>query len=202
MLAKPMQVASVSTVISFGSNMGSRSRNIQNALLQLSHFGKILCTSFLYESSPMYYLDQNQFLNGVCAFETDLAPLDLLFQLKSIERRLGREKTIENGPRPIDLDIIFYGDKIVELDSLKIPHPRMNERAFVLKPLCDINPDLLHPQLKETANNLYLSLSIEQKSQLTRVLSFHRANEERILRVDNEIPIIFGILNVTPDRFC
>eukprot|EP01036_Dinobryon_divergens_P031222 gene31222-40587_t len=214
----------VTAVIAFGSNMGKRASNIHNALNQLSRIGKVTSTSLLYESSPMYYLEQNSFLNGVCSLQTTHSPEDLLTELKSIERNLGREKTIANGPRPIDLDIIFYGNgTIFESERLQIPHPRVSERAFVLRPLCDIlPPGFVHPISKQSISSLCESslseMILTHQQKLQRVIPFLRRRrrrrgllleeegsemeeEECLLRLESGRPILMGILNMTPDSF-
>ena len=104
----------------------------------------------LYESPPMYYTDQQTFLNAACQIETEHSPEDLLECLKKIEVELGRHTTFQNGPRVIDLDILLYNDLILSKEKLSIPHPRIHERAFVLKPLCDINESIIHPVYKKT----------------------------------------------------
>ena len=170
----------VTAIIAFGSNMGKRASNIHKALLQLSRIGVVTSTSFLYESSPMYYLEQNSFLNGVCSLRTTHSPEDLLTELKSIESNLGREKTIANGPRPIDLDIIFYGNgTIFESERLQIPHPRVSERAFVLQPLCDVLPaGFMHPISRQTISSLcetaLSEMVLTHQQQLQRVVPILR----------------------------
>jgi 2-amino-4-hydroxy-6-hydroxymethyldihydropteridine diphosphokinase len=104
-----------------------------------------VAASPVYETDPWGYLDQPAFLNQVIEVETGLLPSDLLASLKAIEQKLGRQATFRNGPRLIDLDIIVYGDWILDQDGLVIPHPHMHERAFVLKPLADLAEDLRHP---------------------------------------------------------
>lgn len=123
---------------------------------KLGSIATVLDSSFLYDTKAMYETDQNRFLNAVCRVETDLSPTDFLLACKKIEKDMGREKTyrwgrwgivtFSMGPRIIDLDILFYGndvvhiDKVEGLDNLVIPHERLQERGFVLKPLCDIAP--------------------------------------------------------------
>jgi 2-amino-4-hydroxy-6-hydroxymethyldihydropteridine diphosphokinase len=103
-------------------------------------------------------VDQPSFLNIALAGRTALAPDDLLTYLKEIEASLGREKAIRFGPRQLDLDIIFYNDRIIDEPHLKIPHPRLAERGFVLRPLVDIAPDFVHPVLKQTLVELATQL--------------------------------------------
>lgn len=150
--------------LAIGSNLGDRSANIEKAMMLLKEHEdiKILAFSSLIETEAEGGRSaQKKFLNGAIKIDTDLLPLDLLSQLKMIERRLGRVKTDEvNAPRPMDLDILFYDDVvIVEGKSLTIPHPRLAERLFVLKPLSEIAPDLIHPRLNKTIKELYESLN-------------------------------------------
>ncbi|KAK0239138.1 Dihydropteroate synthase [Armillaria nabsnona] len=155
-------------VIAFGSNLGDRFYNIELALrlLELPGYSvqnvhavvDILNTSFLYESAPMYVTDQPTFINGACIIQTNLPPLELLGLLKKIEATVGRVPSIRNGPRAVDLDIILYSDLVIDTrpqgqrqtgenleGRLVIPHPRMCEREFVLRPLKDMIPDDIHP---------------------------------------------------------
>ncbi|KAG8531730.1 uncharacterized protein KY384_003362 [Bacidia gigantensis] len=124
--------------IAFGSNVGQSVSHIEMAA-KLMEEREILVwrTSAMYQTKPMYLEDQRDFLNGVFEIETDMTPANLLKKLKSIEKELGRIKGIENGPRPIDLDILLYGKETVNTSDLIIPHARIMEREFVLKPLCE-----------------------------------------------------------------
>ncbi len=133
--------------IALGTNLGDREQNLQSAKARLSRKAAILRESSVYSTPPWGYLDQPDFLNQVIEVSTRLKPLPLLRFLKRIEQQMGRVKRIVNGPRQIDLDILFYSDAVVETDELQIPHPRMAGRAFVLVPLAEIAPDLVHPIL-------------------------------------------------------
>lgn len=154
--------------LGIGSNLGDRSANIEKALALLREHKeiKILAVSPLIETEPQGGSAQGKFLNGAIKIDTDLMPLDLLSQIKMIERRLGRVKSdAVNAPRPMDLDILFYDDVvIVEGKSLTIPHPRLAERAFVLQPLVEIAPDLVHPRLNKTVKELYETLESHESS--------------------------------------
>lgn len=132
--------------IALGSNLGDRSANIDAAIDELAARMTVQDRSPVYETDPKYVTDQPRFLNMVLSAETDLEPTALLDFLKEIEVRLGRQAGLRYGPRPIDLDILFYGDECIDRPELKIPHPLLNERAFVLKPLADIAPGLVHPE--------------------------------------------------------
>ncbi len=140
-----------------GSNLGDREANIQKGIALLKEHEDIEVTSVsvLVETEPEGGLAQGKYLNGALQLKTDLLPLDLLTQLKMIERRLGRAKGEPNAPRPLDLDILFYDDVvIVDGKNLTIPHPRLASRVFVLKPLSEIAPDFVHPRLKKTVREL------------------------------------------------
>lgn len=133
--------------IGLGSNLGDRLINLQKALESLASFATIEKISPIYETEPVYILEQPCFLNCVCQITSSLSPADLLKILKEIEQDLGRVLTRRNGPRLIDLDILFYDELILILPNLIIPHPRLNERPFVLVPLADIAPTWIHPQV-------------------------------------------------------
>lgn len=124
--------------IGIGTNRGDRHQNITTALQKVTQFAKITNKSSIYETDPMGYKNQGKFLNLVIEIETELKPEELLKKLLKVEQEMGRIRTIKNGPRIIDLDILLYNDEKINKPNLKIPHPRMNEREFVLKPLSEI----------------------------------------------------------------
>lgn len=130
--------------IAFGGNVGDREGNLRAALALLRQHAQIEAVSSLYETEPAYVLDQPRFLNGVLRGSTALAPLDLLRALKQIEVTVGRLPGPRNGPRPVDLDILLYGDLALDTPELTIPHPRIAERPFVLVPLAEIAPELVN----------------------------------------------------------
>ena len=140
--------------IGMGSNMGDRLAHISSAVHELKHRFVLLKVSSLYETEPVGYREQTDFLNCVVSVETDTPPHELLGILKDIEKHAGRVESFRNAPRPIDLDILLYGDQTVSEAGLEIPHPRLHERAFVLVPLVEIAPDLLHPILHKTMMEL------------------------------------------------
>ncbi|KAI9311042.1 Dihydropteroate synthase-like protein [Dichotomocladium elegans] len=191
--------------IAFGGNMGDRVANIYKALdmLETECEAVVVDTSFLYETPPMYYTEQPPFLNGVCRIATALGPHELLKKLKSIEEALGRKASFRNAPRPVDLDILFYNDLVLDLETLTIPHPSIQEREFVLWPLCDIAQDMEHPKFYKTCGQL-----------LSQLLKVSAEKEEGCAKIDKVIPVmsetlwrwkektyIMGILNTTPDSF-
>jgi 2-amino-4-hydroxy-6-hydroxymethyldihydropteridine diphosphokinase len=114
--------------------------------------------SSVYETKPWGVLDQPDFLNQALEVETELTPAELLAHMKSVEAMLGRQQTIRYGPRRIDLDILFYEDQAIDLSGLQVPHPRLQERTFVLVPLADLVPDLRHPQSGKTVREMLAEL--------------------------------------------
>ena len=131
--------------LALGSNLGDRKTNLYTAIDFLRQKITIRRLSSVYETEPAYVADQPPFLNMVLHGETDLQPMELLRLAKSIEREMGRKKTVRFGPRVVDVDILLYGDERINAPLLTIPHPRMTERAFVLIPLAEIAPDLVIP---------------------------------------------------------
>ncbi len=149
----------VEAYIALGSNIGDREGNINKAVEILKQKLKIIKTSSLYETKPMYIEKQGWFLNGAAKVETELMPKELLDFLKIIEKELGRKEVERNGPRIIDLDILFYGSQIVNENDLHIPHPKIQERAFVLVPMAEIEPNLIHPIYNKTISKLLTELN-------------------------------------------
>jgi len=135
----------VTVYLGLGSNLGDRESHIKNALQELRSVVTLQAISSIYETEPWGFHDQPKFLNAVCMGETRLTPHALLAAIKAIEQRMGRRPTVRYGPRPIDIDILSFGDHVIQTDELQIPHPRLAERAFVLVPLMEIAPDWKHP---------------------------------------------------------
>jgi len=144
--------------IALGSNVGDREGNVRRAAALLAGAGKVTGLSSLYATEPVGNREQPGFINAVAAVETSLAPGELLAVCRSIEERLGRERTVRWGPRTIDLDILLYGARTVSTDELTIPHPRMAGRRFVLEPLAELAPGAVHPILRRTAVELLRDL--------------------------------------------
>jgi 2-amino-4-hydroxy-6-hydroxymethyldihydropteridine diphosphokinase len=140
--------------LGLGSNLGDRMGNMTSAVERLSQKITIKKPSSIYETEPVYYKEQPLYLNAVLSAVTELDPFELLRFVKSIESDLGRQPSFRNAPRTIDIDILFYGDQVVETQEITIPHPRIAERAFVLVPLAEIAPRLVHPLLQKRVSEL------------------------------------------------
>ncbi|MBI3158033.1 MAG: 2-amino-4-hydroxy-6-hydroxymethyldihydropteridine diphosphokinase [Chloroflexi bacterium] len=140
--------------LGLGSNLGDRAANLAAAIAALPPNVRVAAQSSIYETAPWGYADQPAFLNQVFATRTAFRPRGLLAFLKNIERRVGRTPSFRNGPREIDIDILFYDDLQLDEPGLTIPHPRLHERAFVLVPLTEIAPDLIHPAAHKTIQTL------------------------------------------------
>jgi 2-amino-4-hydroxy-6-hydroxymethyldihydropteridine diphosphokinase len=132
--------------LSLGSNVGDRAKNLRDAIAALGNSGaSVVSVSSVYETEPVDYLDQPWFLNCAVEAETELAALELLQAVRGIEAQMGSKRPIAKGPRLIDIDILLYGNEIVDTPELQVPHPRMHLRRFVLEPLAQIAPNAQHP---------------------------------------------------------
>ena len=140
--------------LGLGSNIGDRQGNLSMSVKLLSEQINVERVSSLYETEPVGYLEQPKFLNAVLRSTTHLAPERLLALIKDIEKSLGRVSSFVNAPRPIDIDILFYGMRVISSPQLTIPHPRLEERAFVLVPLAEIAPNLRHPVSRRTVSEM------------------------------------------------
>jgi len=143
--------------ISVGSNLGDKIENCRKGTKGLLADGRaaLVKSSLFYRTSPVDYEDQDWFVNRVLKIETTLGPFELLDKIRGVEKAVGRKaNTVRFGPRVLDLDIIFFDDQVVQTDTLEIPHPRMHKRRFVLKPICDIEPSMVHPLLGKNMRSL------------------------------------------------
>ncbi len=150
------------TYIALGTNLGDRPANLRSAIASFSPKLRVIQETTIYETPPWGYTDQPAFLNMVVKAETELEPYALLSYLKEKEKNLGRVKNFKNGPRQIDLDILFYDNLILEEEELTIPHPRLHERAFVLVPLAEIAPEFEHFLLKKKISALLQDVDISE----------------------------------------
>jgi 2-amino-4-hydroxy-6-hydroxymethyldihydropteridine diphosphokinase len=144
--------------IGIGSNMGDKTANCQSAVEGLAEAGRIISVSSFYYTEPVGYKEQEDFINAVASLETNRSPSDLLAICNAIEDRLGRRRTVRWGPRTVDLDILLYGDLVMSRPELVIPHPLMAMRRFVLAPLVEIAPEVMHPVLNKTMFELLCAL--------------------------------------------
>lgn len=140
--------------LALGGNIGDPAANLRQGLQLLARDVEVVAVSALYETKPVGVVDQPNFLNAACMGRTKLAPLDLLERAKTIERESGRRPGLRWGPRPLDIDILLYDDAIVDTPALRIPHERLAERAFVLRPLADLNASLSIPGVGATVAQL------------------------------------------------
>lgn len=160
----------VRVFLGLGSNLGDRFKNLEQAFYELADHPliAIIDQSSIYETEPVGFLDQDKFLNMVVAVATDLTPQELLTYVNKVEERLGRAREEHWGPRTIDIDILMYGDEVVEEDNLVIPHELMHERLFVLLPLYEIYQGPIPGVDRSIAN-----LIIDRKEELAGISMFH-----------------------------
>jgi len=140
--------------LSLGSNVGDREANLHSAIEHLRSLGEVAAVSSFYETEPVEFTAQPWFLNCVVKLDTGKTPKELLAGLLAVEQLMGRRRTQKKGPRTIDIDILLYGDSIIETEGLTIPHPTLHQRRFVLEPLAEIASGVRHPALKRTIREL------------------------------------------------
>lgn len=156
----------VTSFIGIGSNLGNRKLYIEKAIRFLKTSKDIVVekVSSIYETNPVEgSSNQGKFLNGVIKIKTSLRPVVLLERLQNIEKVLRRKRTVKNGPRTIDLDILTYGKQIIVEPNLLIPHPRLDKRKFVLRGFCQIAPNFVHPLLNKSIKEIYQESRIKNQ---------------------------------------
>ena len=157
----------VITVLSLGSNVGDRLKNLDLSKTAIYNLiGLIQLSSNIYETEPWGVDNQDSYLNQVISVQTNLSPYELLDNIQQIEMDLGRIREIHYGPRTIDIDILYYGERIIDNENLKIPHPHIQKRRFILVPLSEILPQMHHPLLKKT--NLKLLDTVKDDGKVTK----------------------------------
>jgi 2-amino-4-hydroxy-6-hydroxymethyldihydropteridine diphosphokinase len=144
--------------IALGSNLGDRDANLLEAVRRIGALGVVRAVSAFYDTAPVGFLEQPRFLNGALLLGTSLEPVELIRGLLGVERAMGRERVVAKGPRVIDLDLLLYGDVVMETAELTLPHPAMAERRFVLEPLAEIAGGMVHPVSGLTVKDLWTRL--------------------------------------------
>ncbi len=147
--------------LGLGSNLGNSAENLRAALDMMRQFARDIRTSALYRTAPQGFRNQPAFYNAACRLWTLLSPYELMARLLAVEAAIGRQRTFRNAPRVLDIDILFYNRLVVDTPPLTLPHPRIGERLFVLKPLADIAPQLPHPASGESMRDMLARLGPE-----------------------------------------
>jgi len=156
--------------LSLGSNLGDRAAHLRTCILKLQAVGEIIHVSSFYETEPLELREQPWFLNCAVELRTDLEAQDLLAHVQVIEASLGREREISKGPRTIDIDILLFDSLVIAQNNLDIPHPAIEKRRFVLAPLAEIAPNVIHPRLRKTAQQLLGELP-DESGKVSRLAS-------------------------------
>jgi dihydropteroate synthase/2-amino-4-hydroxy-6-hydroxymethyldihydropteridine diphosphokinase len=185
--------------LGLGTNLANRALNLRRAVHGLAAFVTVQAVSPVYQTPPWGVTDQPAFLNLCLSATSQLPPLELLREIKALERRLGRRETFRWGPRLIDIDILFYDDLILGEEGLRLPHPGLTERPFVLAPLADLAPDIVHPDNGRTVAELLASIEQTGLERLGRLDDLSWQPRAPFLWSDRTY--VMGILNVTPDSF-
>lgn len=149
---------SIIAYLSLGSNLGDRAANLRKAIARLGQVATVLRVSSFYETEPMELRDQPWFLNCAVEFETDKSARELLGEIQLIEHELGRNRAVHKGPRTLDIDLLLFGDEVIDSADLVVPHPSMHQRRFVLAPLAELSSELRHPILGSTVDELLAGL--------------------------------------------
>jgi len=155
--------------LSLGSNVGDRDANLRTAIGKLAELGEVLAISSFYETEPVELSAQPWFLNCALALRTHLMPRRFLAKMLTIEQQMGRRRTQPKGPRTIDIDILLFGNSIISAAQLKVPHPAMHQRRFVLEPLAEIAPEVRHPIFRRTVRELLQEAMAHNGKQVRKV---------------------------------